>query len=128
MHTSDINNQSHISFIDDAEKQEYPLATFILHDIWAELEQETGLDDPITHILKICGISEQPFMKAKAELSLKGDYYNIDIGAYEPLIEPWKVKATVYQKTQISPMKVDLISKKMFNINLTYGMALGKYF
>ena len=122
-----IVNFNLIFNLDDTGQQEYPLITFSIHDIYATVEQETGLDDPFAHILKICGISEHPFMKARAKLALKGDYYNIDIGSYEPLIEPWEITAIVYQKTLLSPMNVELVSRKMLNINLTYGMALGKY-
>jgi hypothetical protein len=70
------------------------------------------------------GISQFPYMKLDAGLLLEANYFNIDSGSYEPLIEPWTFNAAVLQKTAFSAQEVKLSSDEMLEINMTYGMAL----
>jgi hypothetical protein len=119
-----ISESINFSLMDDTGLYEYPLINFNISKIMASVETETGEDDAVNFILKKMGISKHPNLKLDACLLMESNYFNIDSGSYEPLIEPWMFSAIVLQKTKNSGMDVKLSSEEMLNINLTYGMAL----
>lgn len=119
-----ISESINFSLMDDTGKHEYPLINFNISKIIASVNTETGEDDAVNFILKKMGISEHPYLKVDAGLLMESNYFNMDSGSYEPLLEPWTFSAQVMQKTGNSAMEVNLSSDEMLNINLTYGMAL----
>jgi hypothetical protein len=119
-----ISESINFALMDDTGVHEYPLINFSISKILAKVAQETGEDDAQNFILKKMGISQYPYMKLDAALLLEANYFNMDVGSYEPLIEPWTFNAMVLQKTAFSSQEIKLSSEEMLNINLTYGMAL----
>lgn len=119
-----ISESINFALMDDTGVHEYPLVNFSISRILANVNQETGEDDAKNFILKKMGISQYPHMKLDAALILESNYFNIDSGSYEPLIEPWTFNAMILQKTLYSPQEIKLSSDEMLNFNLTYGMAL----
>lgn len=124
MHVKLVSESINLSLMDDTGIFEYPLINFNISKVIANFEQETGQDDAANFILKKMGISSHPSLKLEAGLLLESNYFNMDSGSYEPLIEPWTFNAHVLRKTATSAMQVDLKSDEMLNLNLTYGMAL----
>lgn len=120
-----ISESINFSLMDDTKNDnEYPLINFNISKILANIEQETGADDAASFILKKMGISKHPYMKLEAGLLLESNYFNIDSGSYEPLIEPWTFSTTIMQKTAASAQVVSLKSDEMLNLCVTYGMAV----
>ena len=60
-----------VCLIDDCINRDVPLLDFSLSDLQAE------------HVLK-------DKSRGKAQANFAGDYYNRNITAWEPVIEPWK--------------------------------------
>jgi len=85
-----ISESINFSLMDDTGMHEYPLINFNISKIAANITQETGEDDAVNFILKKMGISANPFMRLEALLVLESNYFNMDSGSYEPLIEPYK--------------------------------------
>ena len=119
-----ISESINFSIIDDTRIYEYPLINFNISKIVANLTQETGEDDAASYILKFIGISEHPYYKAEAGLILEANYFNMESGSYEPIIEPFSCNAIIFQKTATSPKDYFIKSDEMLNLNITYGMAL----
>jgi hypothetical protein len=119
-----ISESINFSLMDDTGLHEYPLINFNISKILANYETETGEDDAANFILKKMGISRHPFQKIEAGLLLESNYFNVDSGSYEPLIEPWTFSYNVNQKTVSSAKKISLKSEEMLNLSVTYGMAL----
>lgn len=113
-----------ISLMDDTGVQEHPLVNFCISRIYTCFSQESGPDDAVAFILKKMGIFKYPYLKVDADLALYANYFNLDNGAFEPLIEPWEIFAKVYQKDQSATMKVMVNSDKLLNLNVTHGLAL----
>lgn len=112
------------SMMDDTGMNEYPLLNLCINKIDVKAEMESGADDPAAFILKKMGIAEHPQLSVEAGLHLESQYYNIEAGSYEPLIEPWMVNASALQKTASTEMVADVRSDQLLNLNMTYGMAL----
>lgn len=55
---------------------------------------------------------------------MESSYYNIDVGQYEPLMEPWEIYLKVNQQLPFTKMEIDVTSETMMNLNLTYGSTL----
>ena len=70
------------------------------------------------------GIAELPSMKLDVGIELEASYFNIEVGCYEPLIEPWIMNVAILQKTPTTCMHIDMRSDSMLNFNMTYGMAV----
>lgn len=119
-----VTDSINFSLMDDTGMYEFPLINFNISKVMASVETESGEDDAINFILKKMGISKNPFMKVDACIAMESNYFNMESGSYEPLIEPWMFSALVLQKTKNSGMEIKLTSDQMLNINLTYGMAL----
>ncbi|CAI2359786.1 unnamed protein product [Moneuplotes crassus] len=119
-----ISESINLALMDDTGSYEYPLVNFSINKILATVNQESGEDDAVNFILKKMGISKFPAMKVDAALLFEANYYNLDSGSYEPLIEPWTFNAMILQKTSTAPQEIKLSSDEMLNLNLTYGMAL----
>ena len=119
-----VVNKLKISLMDDTGLQEYPLASFSINNVNVLFSTETGQDDVVVFLLRKMGIYQYPVLKLQAELHLLARYFNLENGAYEPLIEPWDLEATIKQKDNCSAMIIRVNSDVMLNINLTYGMAL----
>ena len=113
-----------ILLLDDTKDIEHPIINFNIHDVKVKCSLESGQDSPAIYILKKMAIYQYPILKVEAELSLGADYFNHSNGAYEPLIEPWEVFATVKQKDIGSSQIINVKSTKMLNLNLTYGVAI----
>lgn len=113
-----------LSLMDDTGFNEYPLLNLCISNVLAKIEQEEGQDDAVSFILKKMGISKYPVLKLDASLNLDSNVFNLETAAYEPLIEPYDLSASIKQKSKSSLMEINLISDKMMNFNLTYGMAL----
>jgi hypothetical protein len=60
----------------------------------------------------------------KASLKLESNYFNMENGSFEPIIEPWELTATMRQRVKSSPLLISIESEKLLNMNLTHGMAL----
>lgn len=52
------------------------------------------------------------------------NYYNHRSQAYEPLMEPWFIQLSLNQLAPYTQQLLAIESKKMLNINMTFGMAL----
>jgi len=63
-------------------------------------------------------------MQVAASLHLESSYFNLDVGCYEPLIEPWEIHLGVIQKLPFTGMDVSVVSDEMMNLNLTYGSSI----
>ena len=113
-----------ILLLDDTKDIEHPIISFNIHDVKVKCSLESGQDTPAVYILKKMAIYQYPILKVDAELSLGANYFNHSNGAYEPLIEPWEIFATVKQKDLGSSQIIDVKSSKMLNLNLTYGVAI----
>lgn len=85
-----VSESINFSLMDDTGMHEYPLINFNISKIAANITQETGEDDAASFILKKMGISAHPFMRLEALLVLESNYFNMDSGSYEPLIESYK--------------------------------------
>lgn len=113
-----------ISLLDDTTENEYPIINLIIHNVRLILAQESGLDTPVSYIMKKMSIYKHPVLKADASLDLGANYFNLSNGSYEPLIEPWDLRATVHQKEIGNSKVIKINSEKMLNINLTYAVAI----
>lgn len=60
----------------------------------------------------------------KASLKLESNYFNMENGAFEPIVEPWELTASMRQRVKSSPLLLSIESEKLLNVNLTHGMAL----
>jgi predicted DNA-binding protein (UPF0251 family) len=112
-----------LSLMDDTAKHEYPILNISINNSVVKFSQEEGQDDAVAFILKKMSIYKYPILKVEARLHLSSSYFNMENGYYEPLIEPWSLSATVKQKDTSSSKIINVISKKMLNINLTFGMT-----
>jgi len=114
-----VSESINIALMDDTGSHEYPLVNFSINKILTTVSQESGEDDAANFILKKMGISKYPALKVDAALLFEANYFNIDCGSYEPLIEPWTFNALVLQKTPYSPQEIKLSSDEILNLNLT---------
>ena len=113
-----------ISIMNDTVMHEYPCININFHDLHAEIINETGIDDPATFLLKRMSLYKYPLQEITARLNSGANYFNINNGAYEPLIEPWSINFHMKQRDNGSNKMIDLKSEKMININLTHAMTI----
>jgi hypothetical protein len=56
------------------------------------------------------GIADQLYMKNVVKIHMESSYFNLDVGCYEPLMEPWSISLGVVQKLPFTGMDVSIVS------------------
>ena len=106
--------QLKISLMGDTGRTEYPLLDFGINNISAKVLMDNDPNPDVT----------DPFMKVNAELHLDSNYFNVESGSYEPLIEPWSLTAKVDQASEKQPMICDVASPTILNLNVTHALII----
>ena len=116
---------------DDTGLLEYPVlsATFsrLNADVVSTQNKKLNIIQQTLQMLAIrerTNLFKDPYLKVKAGLKMEANYFNMLVGAYEPLVEPWSLDVNVLQEEESAPLKAYINFPEMININLTFGMAM----
>ena len=104
-----------------------------LQNMQLSMKSNDVKDDAGTFILKKMGVWQKLHSKEAREGLFKDieifadinmSYYNHHSLSYEPLLEPWYLQVSVTQLSRCTQQEIAVSSKKMLNLNMTFGMAL----
>lgn len=88
------------SLMDDTSLQEYPVIFLNVNKVNFDSRQYEDVDNAAVFILKKMGIlkkkadEEEPFLTTNAALNIEIFYFNLNVQAYEPLLEPLQLVFT----------------------------------
>lgn len=65
-------------------------------------------------------------INATAEVSLLSQFFNMQVGCWEPLIENYKLEIEAIQEKVDDPMVLRIKSDDIFNMNISYQLVLAR--